>query len=429
MMTLLILAVMVLGLLAVTRLSRVYELTAELRGKREEEVSDRDSKMNARLLWAFPFFYFGFFLWLTVAYADQMLPVSASEHGVWLDDLLNFNWVILIVAFFITNILLFYFAGKYYHRADRRAYYYPHNNKWELGWTIIPAVVMIGIIIYGLNVWNRITAPAPAGTPKVELYAQQFKWIARYPGKDGQLGATDFRLINDQNELGIVTPEAIKARIEELSTQVAAEKKRLADEGGYLPPDKLVELTDRIKHLERMAGKIVNLRTLMEQDIAEKGEASQYKHGADDLVLKEFHLPVRESVELVIRSKDVIHSAYMPHLRAQMNAVPGMSTVIHMKPTITTDSMRTIVANPDFEYLLMCNKICGANHFNMKMPLVIEPAGAYTAWLAQQKGFQTAEPAKAEVAPADTTIAPANTTAQVATAPGQSPGINEPNTH
>ena len=150
---------------------------------------------------------------------------------------------------------------------------------------------------------------------------------------------------------------------------------------------------------------------------------SQYEFGADDLVLKEFHLPVRESVELVIRSKDVIHSAYMPHLRAQMNAGPGMSTVIHMKPTITTDSMRTIVANPDFEYLLMCNKICGANHFNMKMPLVIEPAGAYTAWLAQQKGFQTAEPAKAEVVPADTTIAPANTTAQVATPP------NEPNTH
>ncbi|MBK7084560.1 MAG: hypothetical protein IPH53_07790 [Flavobacteriales bacterium] len=67
MMTLLILAVFVLGLLAVTRLSRVYELTAGLRGKREEDISDRDSKMNARLLWAFPFFYFAFFLWLTVA--------------------------------------------------------------------------------------------------------------------------------------------------------------------------------------------------------------------------------------------------------------------------------------------------------------------------------------------------------------------------
>ncbi|MBP7513658.1 MAG: cytochrome c oxidase subunit II [Flavobacteriales bacterium] len=424
MMTLLILAVIVLGLLAVTRLSRVYELTAELRGKREEEISDRDSKMNARLLWIFPFAYFAFFLWLTVAYADQMLPVSASEHGVWLDDLLNFNWAILIVVFFITNILLFYFAGKYYHRADRRAYYYPHNNKWELGWTVVPAVVMIGIIIYGLSVWNRITAPAPANTPKVELYAQQFKWIARYPGKDGKLGATDFRLINGTNELGIVTPVAIKVRLEELDTQIAEEKKKMEEEGDYLPEDKKVELRDHIKHLERMAGKIVNLRTLMDQDIAAKGQESSYKHGADDLVVKEFHLPVRESVELVIRSKDVIHSMFLPHLRTQMNAVPGMSTVFHMKPTITTDSMRTIVKNDAFEYILMCNKICGASHFNMQMPLVVEPNGAYTAWLSQQKAFEMAEePAKPEAVPADTTSVPA--TAQVPVAAS----TNVPNTH
>ena len=62
MITFLILAAFVLGLLAVTRLSRVYELTAELRGKREEEISDRETKMNARLLWAFPFVYFSSFL-------------------------------------------------------------------------------------------------------------------------------------------------------------------------------------------------------------------------------------------------------------------------------------------------------------------------------------------------------------------------------
>ncbi len=426
MMTLLILAVIVLGLLAVTRLSRVYELTAELRGKREEEISDRDSKMNARLLWVFPFAYFGFFLWLTVAYADAMLPVSGSEHGVWLDDLMNFNWAILIVAFFITNILLFYFAGKYYHRADRRAYFYPHNNKWELGWTVVPAVVMIGIIIYGLNVWNRITAPAPANTPKVELYAQQFKWIARYPGTDGKLGATDFRLINGTNELGIVTPASIKVRMEELAVQIAEEKKKMEEEGGYLPEDKKEELRVHIAHLERMAGKIVNLRTLMDQDIADKkanGEESAYEHGADDLVLKEFHLPVRESVELVIRSKDVIHSVFLPHLRAQMNAVPGMSTVIHMKPTITTDSMRThVVKNPEFEYILMCNKICGASHYNMQMPLVIEPSGAYAAWLSQQKSFEMAEePATTDAVPADNSGVPATAQAAVVS--------NTPNTH
>lgn len=421
-MTLLILAVIVLGILAVTRLSRVYELTSELRGKREWEISDRDSKMNARLFWAFPFAYFGFFLWLTVHYQPHMLPVAASEHGVWLDDLLNFNWVILIAVFFLTNILLFYFAGKYYHRKDRRAYYYPHNNKWELGWTIVPAVVMIGIIIYGLSVWNRIVAPPPAGTPQVELYAQQFNWTARYPGPDGRLGATDFRLINDNNPLGIVTENSIRTRLEELAVLVEADEKKLAEQKDYLPADKVAELEDHIDHERRVRARIVNLRTLMMQDINEKGNESQYRHGSDDVVLKEFHLPVRQAVELVIRSKDVIHSAYMPHLRAQMNAVPGMSTRIHLTPTITTDSMRTVMQDPKFDFILLCNKICGVNHFNMQMPLVVEPKADYDAWYAgvMKKPFEGGAQPEPPTAPAAT-----NTTAAAQTMPV----TNEPKTN
>lgn len=413
MITFLILAAFVLGLLAVTRLSRVYELTAELRGKREEEISDRETKMNARLLWAFPFVYFSSFLWLTLHYAKAMLPVSASEHGVWLDDLMNFNWVLLIVAFFITNVLLFYFTGKYYHQADRRAYYYPHNNKWELVWTVVPAVVLMSIIIYGLTVWNRITGPAAPGTPEVELYAQQFKWMARYPGPDGRLGPTDFRLINATNELGIVTPTSISARLTELADETAAAQKRLAAEQDQLPDEKVQELKDRIKHLERMSGKIINLRTLMNNDIKEKGAESPYKHGSDDLVLKEFHLPVNEDVRLVIRSKDVIHSAFIPHMRMQMNAVPGMSTVFRMKPTITTDSMRMhILKNEAFDYVLLCNKICGASHYNMQMPLVVEPTSDYNAWLAQQKGFEMASaPAAPVEATTTTAVLEAATTA------------------
>ena len=64
--------------------------------------------------------------------------------------------------------------------------------------------------------------------------------------------------------------------------------------------------------------------------------------GRDDQVVKgEFHLPVGQEVEFVFRSRDVIHSAFMPHFRAQMNSVPGVPTRFKMTPTITTDSMQT----------------------------------------------------------------------------------------
>ena len=113
-----------------------------------------------------------------------------------------------------------------------------------------------------------------------------------------------------------------------------------------------------------------------------------FEAGRDDQVVKgEFHLPVGQEVEFVFRSRDVIHSAFMPHFRAQMNSVPGVPTRFKMTPTITTDSMQTILDDPDFNYVLLCNKVCGAAHFNMKMDIIVESQEDYEAWLEQQDVF------------------------------------------
>ncbi|MCB0795265.1 MAG: hypothetical protein KDB88_11065 [Flavobacteriales bacterium] len=378
---LLIVLVLVLGILAVAQLARVYELTSRLRGKREEEISPADNRMNAMLMWLFVVLYFASFIWLMVRYGDKMLPVAASQHGVELDRLLNFNWIIIISVFFITNTLLFYFAGKYAFDKGRRAFYYPHNNKLELLWTTVPAAFLAVIIIYGLRTWNRITEPATGDAIRVELYAKQFDWTARYPGKDGMLGATDFRLINGTNPLGIVTETSVATRMDEIEADIKAAEGRISNE--ILPDGKVDELQEEIAHLRRMLERISNLRTVMLEDIKEKGDASPYKHGSDDLVIKEFHLPIRQQADLLIRSRDVIHSAYIPHMRAQMNAVPGMTTRFKMVPTITTDSMRIVTGNEAFDFVLLCNKICGASHYNMQMPLVVESADAYDAWMAE----------------------------------------------
>lgn len=409
-MTLLIVLVVVLGVMAVAQLARVYELTAKLRGKREEDITDSDNRMNARLMWLFCVAYFGFFIWLLVRYNDRMLPVSASEHGVWTDQLLDVNWYILFIVFFITNILLFYFAGRYVYDRNRRALWQPHNNKLELLWTIVPAVVLIGIIIYGLTIWNRITSPASPDAMVVEVYAKQFDWTARYPGADGIMGATDYRLINDQNPLGIVTPASIATRLDELAAEREAILKDIAQNEQVMPPAKLAESRKRVERIERTSARIIRLRTEMEQDIAMNKETSPYAHGEDDIVVKEFHLPIRKEVKMLIRSRDVIHSAYIPHLRAQMNAVPGMTTTFNMVPTITTDSMRTVMNDPAFEFILLCNKICGASHYNMQMALVVEPENAYNDWLAQQKPFQAApEPAAPSAMTTTATEAPVTT--------------------
>jgi cytochrome c oxidase subunit 2 len=108
----------------------------------------------------------------------------------------------------------------------------------------------------------------------------------------------------------------------------------------------------------------------------------------DDKIVKgEFHVPVGKPVQFVFRSQDVIHSAYMPHFRAQMNVVPGLKTQFNFVPTITTNEMRQIVKNADFDYYVLCNKICGAAHYNMQMKIVVDTPEQYAQWIAQQNTF------------------------------------------
>ncbi|HTA61021.1 MAG TPA: cytochrome c oxidase subunit II, partial [Bacteroidia bacterium] len=166
------------------------------------------------------------------------------------------------------------------------------------------------------------------------LYAKQFDWTARYPGKDNEFGIDDYMQIDGSNPVGLDTNDV-----------------RCHD---------------------------------------------------DILVKNEFHIPVGREVIFTFRSRDIIHSAFMPHFRAQMNCVPGQITNFRFKPIVTTAEMRKekhVQKNIDevnairvkrgddpieFDYLLLCNKICGASHYNMQMKIVVDTEADYNAWLAKQ---------------------------------------------
>jgi cytochrome c oxidase subunit II len=133
----------------------------------------------------------------------------------------------------------------------------------------------------------------------------------------------------------------------------------------------------------------------------------------DDVVTKELHLVVNEPVMLKFRAKDVIHSAYLPHFRTQMNVVPGLPTQFAFTPTITTAEMRTKLNKPTFDYVLLCNKICGAAHYRMKMKVVVHTKDDFKKWMAEQPRLVS------KSAPAS----PAAATAEVVT-PETKPAVN-----
>jgi cytochrome c oxidase subunit II len=393
---LLLLIVIVLGILAVAQVVRVYELTARLRSKREEEVSRRDNKLNATLMLVFMFALYASFIYLMFKYGDGGLGVSASEHGVAIDTLLDSNFLIIILVFFITNTLLFWFSFKYYYSPDRKAFYYPHNNKLELIWTVIPAAVLAVIIIYGLRTWNEITSDDKGDEIIVELYAKQFDWTVRYSGDDNTLGFTDYKMIYGKNELGLITTQTLNEKIVDLDEQIAALEADIDQNGVYTPNKKLSKKIKQLEVLrrqkERILTGILNGRDAEKQDLA----------ASDDIITKgELHLVVGQPYSFRFRSQDIIHSAYFPHFRAQMNCVPGMVTKFKFTPTITTDSMRAIKGNESFDYILLCNKICGSAHYNMKIKIVVETQEEFNAWKASLKTFNQVmspvEEAKEEV--------------------------------
>jgi len=407
-MKLLILLVIVLAIIAIAQLTKVYELSRSLRKNKEEEISAADNKLNANLMLVWMFLFFVGTVFLYVRYGDY-LPVSASAHGVDVDQLMKVNIWLITVVFFIVNFFLFFFAWKYQYKKGRKARFFAHDNRLEMLWTLVPGVTLAFIIVYGLITWNKITGPASADALRIELYSRQFDWTARYPGENNTFGAANFNLISSTNPLGLVTPDGIRAKLDELDAQIENVEKQLAENKlmPLLPESYVATLEDKVNRLKRHKQRISDL------DENSVNGLSSWEAGNDDRLVKgEMHIPVNKEVELIFRSQDVIHSAYLPHFRAQMNTVPGVSTRLKMTPTVTTAEMRKITGNDSFDYVLLCNKVCGAAHFNMQMKVVVESEADYNAWVTKQKMF------KAPEVKADSTVANEPKKDTVATAMG-----------
>jgi cytochrome c oxidase subunit 2 len=338
-MKLLVLLAILLLIVAGHQLLRIIELSRKLKKTKEWQVSDADNDLMGKAMLAFGVLFIGFFFWQVNRWSERQLPPASSEHGAKVDALWDANMYLITFIFIVTNLVLCWFAYKYRGNTRNTAGYFPHNNKLELLWTVIPAVALAFIIIFGLKYWNEIMEEATdPNRVVVELYAKQFDWSARYTGKDGKLGETDYKQISGANSVGMDT-----------------------------------------------------------NDVA----------GFDDIIAKnEFHIPVNREIELRMRSRDVIHSAHMPYFRAQMNCVPGMITYFKFKPTKTTTDIRKdpyviqMMAGinkardkegkepVEFDYLLLCNKICGSSHYQMQMNVIVDTEKDYQAWIAKQKAVK-----------------------------------------
>jgi cytochrome c oxidase subunit 2 len=202
MTTFFIIVILALGFLVTFQIAKASEYVAVLRG--EEKSRKQANRINAFLLLVFLIVGLIGVYYCNERLKGKILGESASLQGDKIDVMLYITLAITGVVFFITQILLFWFAFKYQESDKRKAYYYPHNNRLEVIWTVIPAVALTVLVGFGLYYWFKITGEAPKNAMVVEVTGKQFGWEFRYPGRDGILGKKYYKEINDakNNPLG-----------------------------------------------------------------------------------------------------------------------------------------------------------------------------------------------------------------------------------
>jgi cytochrome c oxidase subunit 2 len=333
------------------QIGRVTELAGKIRG--EEEVQYEVNRRNGIFSMIFLVGFLLFCVLSAAKYKNWILwygpHEAASEHGGSLDSIFNTTLFFTGIVFVLTHIALFYFSYKYAGKKGQKASFISHDNKLEVIWTAIPAVVMCFLVIKGLVAWNAVMADIPETHTaslipqteeeyiEIEATGAQFLWFLRYPGADGKLGERNYKMINGTNPLG----------------QDWTDEKNL-----------------------------------------------------DDFHPSEIVLPKGKQVRVRITARDVLHNFYLPHFRVKMDAVPGIPTYFVFTPKFTTEEYRQkLKGTPEyeekldpndpesltrweaFEYELACAELCGTGHYSMRKLVKIVEQDEYEEWLKAQQSY------------------------------------------
>lgn len=341
MTALLILLCVILLIIVVIQIGKVSEIATSIKG---EKAAQRDvNYWHSRLGLVFVIVFLSATLLSAYYYKNYMMGFgpheSASAHGHRIDFAFHVTLVITGIVFIITHIALFYFSFKYRGRKGHKAKFIPHNNTLEVIWTIVPAMVLTILVVYGLDTWNEIMADIGSDEEVIEIEAtgMQFSWLIRYPGPDGEFGNRYFRNISGANPLGQIW-------------------------------------TDEANLDDFMASKIV----------LPVGKKVRVKITSRD-VIHSFFLPqFRVKMDAV------------PGMPTYFVFTPTTTTEAYRQRLRKYDEYQ-VASDPDnpggprlwetFVYELACAELCGKGHFSMRREVEIVTPEEYQKWLKTQESY------------------------------------------
>jgi len=336
---LLVIISIILIAVIVVQIGKVTELAAKIRGEEEMQYEVNRSQGGYMILFLVVFligcvvsaYYFKNYM---LGYGPHL---PASEHGSILDKMFNVTLFFTGIVFVITHVLLFYFGWKYSAKKGKKALFIPHDNKLEIIWTAIPAVVMTFLVVGGLDAWNEVMADVSDDDKYLEIEATgfQFGWNLRYPGADGLIGEKNYKLISSENPLG----------------QNWKDEKNLDD---FLATELVLPV----------------------------GQKVRVRITAQD-VLHNFYLPhFRVKMDAI------------PGMPTYFVFTPTKTTEEYRQELKKYPEYNVPdPADPEkmlwetFEYELACAELCGRGHYSMKRPVKIVSQEDYDTWLGTQSSY------------------------------------------
>jgi cytochrome c oxidase subunit 2 len=242
------------------------------------------------------------------------LPETITAHGRAVDSQFNLTLIGTGIIFILAQGSLGYAILRFGRKRKEPADYVHGNDRWEVLWTTATTVVFVGLTLMGYSVWAE----------------------ARFVERED------------------TTPSADRVLIEVTGQQFVWNMRYPGRDGKFGPLD--------IKLINDAMGNPL-------------GVDRNNPDGKDDVMVPRMAVPVNHEIELLLRTKDVIHDFFVPELRIKLDTVPGLIAKLRFRP----EKVGT--------YEIACSELCGLGHYKMRSFLDVMESADYEKWLAEQYSY------------------------------------------
>src|SRR5262245_54317340 len=289
-----------------------------------------------------------------VLLAELLLFAIAPMLGWWLPHLANreslgwdidklFYLILILTGFFfvLTEVILVVAMWRFAGEPGRRSVYVHGNHTLEMAWTLVPAAILLFIAFVQISAWADIKYAKQMRPPHhlIEVSARQFEWRMRYPSEETRAGMTA-KWNAGENPYG-------------KEEWVSKDAEKAADKWGH-----------------DNTGNITDFHTV-----------------------NEVHTWAGANTRIYLKTRDVLHSFFLPELRLKQDAVPGKVIPVWFKATDWNTEFKDgeLVVNPDKRWELACAELCGWGHYKMSGKLYVhKDKESYDAWLRHRLAQQNA---------------------------------------